>query len=110
MERFCGWTVCESVAEIAEDLERTRTISRFVVNCREIRKSLICLTVKPAEVIDSSFYFLRFLSEITISCGGSAERTTVGLTEFIAPKSLKYRWLNWLADIRTGKDGRSSYF
>ena len=70
----------------------------------------VCLTVKPVEVMDSSFYFLRFLSEISISCGTSPERTTVGLTEFIAPKSLKYRWLNWLADIRTGKDGRSSYF
>ena len=68
------------------------------------------LTVKPLEVIDSSFYFLRFLSEISITVGGQPEHSTTGLTEFIAPKSLKYRWLNWLSDIRTGKDGKSSYF
>ena len=68
------------------------------------------LTVKPLEVIDSSFYFLRFLSEISITIGERPEHSTIGITEFIAPKSLKYRWLNWLADIRTGKDGKSSYF
>ena len=68
------------------------------------------LTVKPIEVIDSSFYFLRFLSEISLTTDGRPEHSTTGLTEFIAPKSLKYRWLNWLADIRTGKDGKSSYF
>ena len=68
------------------------------------------LTVKPLEVIDSSFYFLRFLSEISITIDGRPEHSTTGITEFIAPKSLKYRWLNWLSDIRTGKDGKSSYF
>lgn len=70
----------------------------------------VCLTVKPIEVIDSSFYFLRFLSEVSITIDGGAEHSTMGLTEFIAPKTLKYRWLNWLADVRTGKDGKSSYF
>jgi carotenoid 1,2-hydratase len=70
----------------------------------------IRLTVRPTEVIDSSFYFLRFLSEISIGLGGSTEHSTIGITEFIAPKSLKYRWLNWLSDIRTGKEGKSSYF
>ena len=68
------------------------------------------LTVRPIDVVDSIFYFLRFRSEITFVCPGDTEHSTVGLTEFIAPKSLRYRWLNWLSDIRTGKDGRSSYF
>ncbi len=68
------------------------------------------LVVRPVSVIDSSFYFLRFLSEITLSIPGRTERTTTAITEFIAPKTLKYRWLNWLADVRTGKDGNSSYF
>lgn len=66
--------------------------------------------VKPIEVIDSSFYFLRFLSEITLAIGDGAPRKTTGITEFIAPKTLKYRWLNRLADVRTGKNGKSSYF
>ena len=67
------------------------------------------LTVKPQEVIDSSFYFLRFRSEISITCSDRELRSTTGLTEFIAPRALRYRWLNWLSDIRTGKDGKSSY-
>lgn len=68
------------------------------------------LKVKPIDVVDSSFYFLRFTSEISIELDGTPEHSTTGLTEFIAPKTLRYRWLNWLSDIRTGKDGRSSYF
>lgn len=68
------------------------------------------LHVKPISVIDSSFYFLRFLSEITLDVPGLPSRTTSAITEFIAPKTLKYRWLNWLADVRTGKNGESSYF
>lgn len=68
------------------------------------------LHVKPVEVIDSSFYFLRFLSEITLGIPGRADHTTAAITEFIAPKTLRYRWLNWLADVRTGKNGESSYF
>ena len=68
------------------------------------------LRVKPIEVIDSSFYFLRFLSEITLGIPGKADHTTVAITEVIAPKTLRYRWLNWLADVRTGKNGESSYF
>lgn len=70
----------------------------------------IRLVVTPGTVIDSSFYFLRFLSEMTLSIPGHDVHTTSAITEFIAPKTLKYRWLNWLADVRTGKDGESSYF
>ncbi|HLA94381.1 MAG TPA: hypothetical protein VK612_01580 [Pyrinomonadaceae bacterium] len=70
----------------------------------------IRLSVKPIEVIDSSFYFLRFVSEISLTIGDTPTRTTTGLTEFIAPRTLKYRWLNRLADVRTGKNGKSSYF
>lgn len=68
------------------------------------------LRVKPISVIDSSFYFLRFLSEITLGIPGRSDHTTSAITEFIAPKTLKYRWLNWLSDVRTGKNGESSYF
>lgn len=68
------------------------------------------LHVKPIANIDSSFYFLRFLSEITLDVAGQDAHTTSAITEFIAPKTLKYRWLNWLADVRTGKNGESSYF
>ena len=68
------------------------------------------LRVKPISIIDSSFYFLRFLSEITLGIPGRPDHSTSAITEFIAPKTLKYRWLNWLSDVRTGKNGESSYF
>ena len=64
------------------------------------------LRAKPIKVIDSSFYYLRFLSEITLTLRDGIPRKTAGITEFLAPKSLKYRWLNWLSDMRTGKNGK----
>lgn len=70
----------------------------------------ITLQIRPQKVVDSSFYFLRFLSEFTLHKGGGEPRTTIGITEYISPKSLRYQWLNWLSDVRTGKDGKSSYF
>ena len=70
----------------------------------------IKLHVNPISIIDSSFYFLRFVSEITLGIPGKPDHSTAAITEFIAPKTLKYRWLNWLSDVRTGKNGESSYF
>lgn len=70
----------------------------------------LSLSVKPVNVIDSSFYFLRFLSEFTFTGANGEPRSTIGMTEFISPKTLRYQWLNWLSDVRTGKNGKSSYF
>jgi hypothetical protein len=64
------------------------------------------LRVKPIKVIDSSFYYLRFLSEITLTLRDGVPRRTTGITEYLAPKTLKYRWLNWLSDMRTGRNGK----
>lgn len=83
---------------------------RYPSQLHLISEDDVRLHVRPIEVIDSSFYFMRFLSEVRLSIPGKADHTTKGLTEFIAPKTLKYRWLNWLADVRTGKNGESSYF
>ncbi len=83
---------------------------RYPTRLRMISEDNVRLRVKPLKVIDSSFYFLRFLSEITLTIRDGIPRKTTGITEFIAPKTLKYRWLNWLSDVRTGKNGRSSYF
>jgi hypothetical protein len=83
---------------------------RYPSRLRLVSNDNMRLRVKPVQVIDSSFYFLRFLSEITLTIRDGVPRRTMGITEFIAPKTLKYRWLNWLADVRTGKNGRSSYF
>jgi carotenoid 1,2-hydratase len=83
---------------------------RYPAQLHLVAEDNVRLDVKPIGVIDSSFYFLRFLSEVTLSIPGKSVHATTGITEFIAPKTLKYRWLNWLADVQTGKNGESSYF
>ncbi len=58
------------------------------------------LRVKQTEIIDSSLYNLRFLSEMTLTLRDGKPRKTIGITEHLAPKALKYRWLDWLIDWR----------
>lgn len=79
---------------------------RYPTRLRLISEDNMRLRVKPIKVIDSSFYYLRFLSEITLTLRDGVPRKTSGITEFLAPKTLKYRWLNWLSDMRTGKNGK----
>jgi hypothetical protein len=80
---------------------------RYPTRLRIISEDNMRLRVKPIKVIDSSFYYLRFLSEITLTLRDGIPRKTAGITEFLAPKSLKYRWLNWISDVRIGKKGKS---
>ncbi len=80
---------------------------RYPTRLRLISEDNMRLRVKPIKVIDSSFYYLRFLSEITLTLRDGVPRKTTGITEFLAPKTLKYRWLNWLSDMRTGKNGKA---
>lgn len=79
---------------------------RYPTRLRLISEDNMRLRVKPIKVIDSSFYYLRFLSEITLTLRDGIPRKTSGITEFLAPKTLKYRWLNWLSDMRTGRNGK----
>jgi carotenoid 1,2-hydratase len=79
---------------------------RYPTRLRLISEDNMRLRVKPIQVIDSSFYYLRFLSEITLTLRDGVPRKTTGITEFLAPKTLKYRWLNWISDMRTGKHGK----
>ena len=83
---------------------------RYPTRLRLISEDDYRLTVKPITIIDSSFYYLRFLSEITLTLPGGKQSTTTGITEFLAPKALKHRWLNWISDIRVGRNGKGSYF
>lgn len=82
---------------------------RYPTRLRLISEDDMRLRVKPIKVIDSSFYYLRFLSEITLTLNDGVPHETMGITEFLAPKTLKYRWLNWLSDFRTGKNGKRSF-
>lgn len=68
------------------------------------------LKVKQIEVIDSNFFHLRFLSEITLSLNDGKPRKTLGITEHLAPKRLKYRWLDWFVNMRIGRNGKGAFF
>lgn len=67
------------------------------------------LYVKHKKIIDSSFFYLRFLSEMTLKIGGGKSKGTLGITEYLAPKALKFQWLNWLINMRIGRDGKGSF-
>ncbi len=67
------------------------------------------LRVKQTKIIDSSFFYLRFLSEMTLTLRDGKPRKTVGITEFLNPKALKYKWLDWLTNMRIGRNGKGSF-
>lgn len=67
------------------------------------------LRIKNQQIIDSSFFYLRFLSEMTLTLRDGKPRKALGITEYLAPKSLKYRWLDWLVNMRIGRNGKGAF-
>ncbi len=67
------------------------------------------LRVKQTKIIDSSFFYLRFLSEMTLTLRDGKPRKSIGITEYLNPKALKYRWLDWLVSMRIGRNGKGSF-
>ncbi len=67
------------------------------------------LRVKQTKIIDASFFYLRFLSEMTLTLRDGKARKTVGITEYLNPKALKYGWLDWLTNMRIGRHGKGSF-
>jgi carotenoid 1,2-hydratase len=67
------------------------------------------LTAKQSEVIDASFFYLRFLSEFTLDLGDGKKRQTTGISEHLAPKALHFRWLDWLVNMRISRNGRGAF-
>ena len=67
------------------------------------------LVVKQTKAIDASFFYLRFLSEMRLDLGDGRVRETIGITEHLAPGSLRRRGLDWLVNMRIGKNGRGAF-
>lgn len=61
------------------------------------------LRLKQSQVIDSSFFFIRCLSEAVLTVGDGKPRKTIAVTEFLTPPALKNRWLDWLIDMRIAR-------
>lgn len=82
---------------------------KYPTRLRLVSKDNIRLRVKQTETIDSSFFYLRFLSEMTLTLRDGIPRKTVGISEHLAPKTLKYRWLNFLVNMRIGRHGKGAF-
>ncbi|MCO6512817.1 MAG: hypothetical protein J5I65_18685 [Aridibacter famidurans] len=67
------------------------------------------LTVKDASVIDSSFFYTRFLFEATLSAGDGVARRSCGIGEFLAPGKLKTSLFDPLINMRIGRDGKPAF-
>ncbi len=67
------------------------------------------LQVKQTKIIDASFFYLRFLSEMRLDLGDGRTRETIGITEHLAPGSLRRRELDWLVNMRIGRNGRGAF-
>ena len=67
------------------------------------------LRVKQLKIIDSSFFYLRFLSEMTLTLRDGKPRKTVGITELLKPESVKIS-LARLADQYANRAQRQRFF
>lgn len=102
-----GELVRREVTSVEQDFVRDRFGIKYPTRLFMESDDGLRIEARPLKIIDSSFYHLRFLSSIAFS-GDGREHQTTGISEFIAPRALKYRWLDWLTDLRTGRNGRAS--
>ena len=65
--------------------------------------------MRQGRVVDGSFFYLRFLGEATLDDGGGPPQTAPAVTELLALRALRWRWLDWLTDMRIGRNGRASF-
>ena len=109
------FTVCNGKLEERDALYREENFSRHLFGVRYPHRLSfetedgIKLRVEQNKIIDASFFYLRFLSEMTFTLPDGRKRETLGITEYLAPKALKYRWLDWLVNMRIGKKGKGSF-
>ncbi|HUF03068.1 MAG TPA: hypothetical protein VMM38_02725 [Aridibacter sp.] len=64
------------------------------------------LSVNDVSVIDSSFFYTRFLFDAALEAGDGALRQSCGMGEFLAPGKLKSALLDPLINMRIGRDGK----
>lgn len=58
----------------------------------------LTLNVRPTEVVNATFYFVRCIAEMSLTLRDGIVRNNTGLVEFLVPGALKNRWINWLND------------
>lgn len=55
------------------------------------------LKVKQLHPIESNFFYVRFLSEMTLNLRDGKPRKTIGISEQFSAKALNYKWLRWIS-------------
>ena len=104
-----GGELRERDAEFAEFNQRRDVFGiRFPQRMTFVTADGMKLRVKHLKTIDSSFFYLRFLSDMTLTLRDGKPRRATGITEYLAPKTLRYRWLDWLIDMRIGREGKGA--
>lgn len=66
------------------------------------------MKVRNSEVIDSSFFYLRFINEMEIRLDDK-HAVTNGISEYLKPDALRKRWVNWLIDFRIARNGKAAF-
>ncbi|MGI8849713.1 MAG: hypothetical protein ACR2HT_06055 [Pyrinomonadaceae bacterium] len=105
-----GGVLLERDAAIEEqNFSRDKFGIKYAKLLRFISEDNVRLEVRQKKIIDSSFFYLRFFSEMTLTQADGTTRNTTGITEYLAPKVLKYRWLDWLTNMRIGRKGKGAF-
>ncbi len=66
------------------------------------------LRVKPIQTIESTYYNVRSLSEMTLTLRDGKPRKTIGISEILSPKNMKYRLFRWLSDLQIDRNESGS--
>lgn len=60
--------------------------------------------------IDENIFYLHFLGEANLTLPDKTNHEAFALTEYLSPKNLKHRWLDWAVDMRIGRNGKGAFF
>jgi carotenoid 1,2-hydratase len=102
------YKICDASYE-RQNQRRDRFGLKYPQRIKFVTENNVRLRVKQDKIIDSSFFYLRFLSEMTLTLRDGNPRKMIGITEHLSPKSLKWRWLDWLINMRIGRNGKGSF-
>lgn len=68
------------------------------------------LHITQHKAIDASFFYLRFHAQATLDLGdGTPPQTAPLISEHLAPRALRWRWIDWLVNMRIGRGGRTAF-
>ncbi|MCW5958684.1 MAG: hypothetical protein KIS76_00890 [Pyrinomonadaceae bacterium] len=90
------------------NFKRNKFGLRFPTRQTFLTNDNIRLRIKNQTVIDANFFHLRFLSEMTLTLRDGKPRKTIGICEYLSPKALRYRFLDWFVNLRIGRDGKGA--